>query len=182
MALGAGVLLSGCEALWSAPQGPITAGGARLDESGRLDFWLGAECDSVGEIRVELAEGGDGRVLDTWIMRSTDPAGAPLEYLGVGVVPDGFHETNALAHDWTKAGVVRISLHAASDDAGAGDERRYYPDVPVRAYVSTETFLRDAENRRDEWYVQDHGWFTEAEYTELANDVDLIYPYCAVPR
>jgi hypothetical protein len=177
-----GALGTGCDAPWSAPQGPLTAGGARLNGEGRLEFWLGAECTHVGRISVELTEGdGNRRVLDTWHLRADDATGASLEHLTLGSTPEGFEETTSLATQWTEADLVRISIHPADSEQSANDERRFYPDVPIRATISVESFLRGAEDNGEQWFVQDHGWYTEAEYRELRDSDDMIYPYCDVP-
>ncbi|NDL58931.1 hypothetical protein [Phytoactinopolyspora mesophila] len=176
-----GVLAAGCDAPWSAPQGPLTAGGARVDDEGRFEFWLGAECGGVGRISVELTErDGNRRVLDTWHL-SADDAGGELEYITLGTTPDGFTETTPLNTDWTEADLVRISVHPADPERSADGEGRFYPAVPIRANISVDSFLRGADDNHDQWYVQDQGWYTEAEYLELGDSDDMIHPYCDVP-
>lgn len=189
-------LLGGCEAPWSAPAGPITLGAVRVTEDGELDFWLGAECSGVGEIRVELtADGDSARQLDSWTVRVDGDGGAPVEYLRIGTAPDGFDGVDALRTDWEEAHLVRIRVTPAGSPEGSAEstgavesggaaegERPFYPDVPIRASIPVEPVLDETERwGSDQWYVPDQGWFSADEYRALANDDDMIYPYCAVP-
>ncbi|AYY12233.1 hypothetical protein EF847_05435 [Actinobacteria bacterium YIM 96077] len=182
LALGSAVMLAlGACWPWSAPAGPTGAGGARLGDEGRFHYWLGAACDGVAEIEVELVErdGNDRRVLDTWRLAAQDDDGARLEHLTLDAVPEGFTEGNALRTDWSAADLIRIGIHSAESQRPE-DGGRFYPHRPIRASVSVETFLADVDEHAGAWYVQDRGWFTEEEYRELADDE--VYPFCAIPE
>ncbi|WP_166353190.1 hypothetical protein [Phytoactinopolyspora limicola] len=176
-----GLLLTGCEPPWSAPAGPTTSGAARIADNGQLEFWLGAECPAVGEIRAELTTADESRrVLDTWIVRADADNGAPVEYVRLGTAPDGFDVVNDVRLSWDEAELVRFTLHPAT--VPPSDERRYYPDIPIRASIVVEPVL-DSTNEpgTDRWYVPDRGWFSAADYHALGNDDTMVYPFCAVP-
>lgn len=144
-----------------------TQAGFQVTSSGDLRIFTGQECDGVTKVSVELEE-SDDQPETAWTLRSTSRDGGPLTELTLGEPPDGFRVTAATSDtqlDWRSMKTVKISTETRNGNTGS--------------YVSVDSFLEDAEGHgADEFYVEDEGWMTRDEFTELTDQDEGIAPLC----
>jgi hypothetical protein len=158
--------LAGC----TDPDHPVFneyEGGYRLDADGDLIMWMGGDCHGVTALRLELVNGA-GNVYETWGVRSTSAEGGEVSTVAVDAVPRGFREVDPLERDWRDADTAHVVVRTTSSQ--------------VVAYFSVSSFLADADQRADAWYVQDRGWYTQDDYRAdlMGRDNADIYPLCTV--
>jgi hypothetical protein len=158
--------VAGC----TSPDHPVLneyEGGYRLDDDGNLIMWMGGDCRGVTTVRLELVNDA-GDVYDAWGVRSATAEGGDLSTVTVDAVPPGFREVDPLHQDWREADLAHVVVRTASSQ--------------VVAYFSVPAFLDEAEQRDDEWYVQDHGWYTQDDYRAdlVGRENADIYPLCTV--
>ncbi len=102
----------------SVPFSPL----ALHQENGTVQISLGCERQGVQSVEVEQGVSIDDppdAAVTVWGIEAADPdAGAPLEDFTVGVVPEGFVETDPYTGPWT-GGFVTV------DVVGGGTSRRF---------------------------------------------------------
>jgi hypothetical protein len=158
--------IAGC----TSPDHPVLneyEGGYRLDADGNLIMWMGDDCHGVTGLRLELADDA-GEVYDSWGVRSVAAEGGDVSTVTVDTTPPGFREVDPLEGDWREADTAHVVVRT--------------PSSQVVAYFSVSTFLDEAEQRDDEWYVEDRGWYTQDDYRAdlMGRDNADIYPLCTV--
>lgn len=143
-----------------------TQAGFQVTESGALRIWTGQECDGVMRVSVELEE-SDDQPETAWTLRSTSREGATLTELTLGEAPAGFRVTAGAATElsWRSMKTVKISTETKNGNTGS--------------YVSVGALLEDAAaHDADEFYVEDEGWLTLDEFTELTEGDEGVAPLC----
>lgn len=145
---------------------PVRRVAVQLDD-GVLRYQLGGECEQIRILTVELnVEEGQGLdAMEAWRLTAVADSGASVSEIELGSVPQGFRETDPFSGSLREADSVTISLVDRSGSQALDT-------------VETETLIDGAESHPDGWFVSDEGWLTAAEFDDLIDPGDGVYPLC----
>lgn len=136
---------------------PVADGGLRI--------WPGQHCPGIRQVRVQL-EVADGQPRETWVLRSERRSGATFTGLTIDEVPAGFVVSREwpVPPAWRDAKTVWIRVKTAGGQTSS--------------YVSVDSMLEEDTPGDDEYYVEDQGWLTGDEFTDLTRRDEGVSPLC----